>query len=229
MGQKVNPISFRLQYSKKWKSMWFAGKEDYARFLHEDLKLREAVFSILGPKGGIADVRIERSANEINIFLSTSRPGVIIGRGGTGAVDLKKKLQKFATDKIKDISITEVKNPELNARLIGDNIVGQLEKRIAFKRAMRQSVERALKAGAKGIKIMIAGRLNGAEIARREFVSRGKIPLQTIKADVDYAYLRAKTTYGILGVKVWVYKGQDIDRTVEVKKAEDDSIVGGKR
>lgn len=224
---KVNPISFRTQYSKKWKSRWFAPKENYADFLHEDLKIREGALKILGPKAGVSSIDIERSANEINVYIETSRPGIIIGRGGAGATELKAKLQKFAKTKIKDINITEVRDPEVNSKLVADNIVSQLERRIAFKRAMRQAVERSLKAGAKGVKVMISGRLNGAEIARRESLSKGKIPLQTIKADVDYAYSRAKTTYGILGVKVWIYMGKDIDKKVEVKK-EEESIIGGK-
>lgn len=225
MGQKVNPISFRTQYTKKWKSRWFATKGDYTKFLLEDLIIREAVINKLGPRAGVADVQIERGANELNLFIETSRPGVIIGRGGTGVIDLKKAIQKLTTSKVKDINISEVKDPDLNAKLLADSIVGQLEKRIAFKRAMRQVVDRALKAGAKGVKVMIAGRLNGAEIARREFTSKGKIPLQTIKADVDYAYSRAKTTYGILGVKVWIYKGKDLDREVKIADKED-SIIG---
>lgn len=228
MGQKINPESFRLQYAKKWKSRWFAPKADYAKFLHEDLNIREVILKILGPKAGIAGIEIERSANEINIFIETSRPGVIIGRGGTGAADLKQKLQKYSKSKIKDINIVEIREPELKAKLVADNIASQLEKRIAFKRAMRQAVDRTLKAGAKGIKVMISGRLNGAEIARREFSSKGKIPLQTIRADIDYAYSRAKTTYGILGVKVWIYQGKEIERKVEVRGKEE-SIIGGRK
>lgn len=228
MGQKVNPISFRIQYAKKWKSRWFASKRDYTQYLHEDLNLKEAIQRILGPKAGIAGIEIERSANEINIYIETSRPGVIIGRGGTGAVELKNKIQKYVTNKIKDINILEIKDPELSAKLVADNIAMQLEKRVAFKRAMRQAVDKTYKAGARGVKVMIAGRLNGAEIARREFLSKGKIPLQTIRADIDYASSRAKTTYGILGVKVWIYKGKDISREVEIREKQE-SIIGGSR
>lgn len=208
MGHKVNPISFRVQVSKDWQSKWFA-KKSYADYLHEDLTIRNYIMTNLGRKSGVSRVKIERNANLISVTILTSRPGVIIGRGGTGAVELKSNLSKLVKEsQIKDINIEEVREPEADAQLVGDNVAGQLERRMAYKRAIKQTAEKALKSpNVKGIKIMVAGRLNGAEIARREFVAKGKIPLQTIRADIDYATSRARTTYGIIGVKVWIYRG----------------------
>jgi len=208
MGHKVNPISFRVQVSKDWQSKWFATK-NYADFLHEDLQIRNYILKNLGRKAGVSRVKIERNANQISVTVITSRPGVIIGRGGTGAVELKANLSKLVKDsQIKDINIEEVREPEADAQLVADNVATQLERRMAYKRAIKQAVEKALKSSnVKGVKIMVAGRLNGAEIARREFVAKGKIPLQTIKADIDYSTSRARTTYGIIGVKVWIYRG----------------------
>ncbi|MDO8507725.1 MAG: 30S ribosomal protein S3 [bacterium] len=206
MGHKVSPISFRLQISKEWVSKWYSEK-DYAKYLHEDIKLRDHVMNNMGRKAGISKVEIERNANQVSMNIHTSRPGVLIGRGGAGAIELKKKLQKMIKSQLKDINIEEVRNPEANPKLIAENIASMLERRMAYKRAIKQSVDKALKAGAKGVKIMVAGRLNGAEIARREFTSEGKIPLQTIRADIEYGTARANTTYGVIGIKVWVYKG----------------------
>jgi small subunit ribosomal protein S3 len=206
MGHKVNPISFRLQVNKNWKSRWFA-TADYAKFLHEDIKIREHIQKKLGVKAGISKVEIERNANLVTVIVFTSRPGVIIGRGGAGAVELKNELAKLVTSKIKDISIEEIRNPEMDAQIMADSVAQQLEKRIAFKRAAKGSLDKIIKAGAKGAKIMIGGRLNGAEISRSQFFAEGKIPLATLRADIDYGTSRAWTTYGILGVKVWIYKG----------------------
>jgi len=216
MGHKVSPISFRLQISKNWQSRWFAQK-GYAEYLHEDLRIRKYILNELGQKAGVSKVEIERNANQVSVNISTSRPGVVIGRGGAGATELKNKLSKMIKGKIKDINIVEIKKPEAEAQLIADNIAQQLEKRIPFKRANRQAVDKALKAGVKGIKIMVGGRLNGAEIARSEHVLRGKIPLATLDADIEYGTARAKTTYGIIGVKVWIYKGM---KEKSVKKNE---------
>ncbi|MCL4387163.1 MAG: 30S ribosomal protein S3 [Patescibacteria group bacterium] len=228
MGRKTNPISFRTLVTGKWKSQWIAKDADYANFLIEDIKIRKEINDSLGVKGGVADIEIERGANEVKIYIKTSRPGMIIGRGGTGAIDLKNKLQKLVKSKIKDISIEEIKDVDLNAKLVADSIASQLEKRIAFRRAINQATERVLKAGAKGVKIKVSGRLNGAEIARNEFVYKGTIPLQTIKADVDYAYSRAKTTYGIIGVKVWIYQGKEIEKKFEIKEPIE-SITKGRK
>ena len=206
MGHKVSPISFRLQVKKNWSSKWFSHR-DYARQLHEDLKIRKFILANLGMRAGISNVEIDRNANQISVSIYTAKPGVVIGRGGTGATELKGKLAKMTAGKIKDINVYEVKNPDANAQVIADNIAQQLEHRIAFKRAMRGAVEKAQRAGVKGVKIMVGGRLNGAEIARSEYVIKGKIPLATIDAEIDYATSRAKTTYGIIGVKVWVFGG----------------------
>lgn len=207
MGHKVNPNSFRLQVTKDWKSRWFADGKDYARLLHEDIKLRNYVNKNLGGRAGVARVDIERNANMVNVIIHTSRPGVVIGRGGTGVVDLKNNLSKLVESKIKDITIEEIRQPELNAQIMADNVKEQLEKRIAFKRAAKQTIEKISRAGAKGAKVMIGGRLNGADIARSQSFQTGKIPLATLRADVDYGFAEAWTTYGIMGIKVWIYKG----------------------
>jgi small subunit ribosomal protein S3 len=206
MGHKVSPISFRLQVHKNWQSRWFANR-GYADMLYEDIRIRQYILGELGNKAGVAKVEIERNANQVSINIHTSRPGVVIGRGGAGAMELKSKLTKLTKGKIKDINILEIRKAEANAQLIANNIAQQLEKRIPFKRTMRQAIDKASKEGVKGIKVMVSGRLNGAEIARKEHVIRGKIPLATLDADIDYGTSRAKTTYGILGIKVWIYNG----------------------
>ncbi|RJO60044.1 30S ribosomal protein S3 [candidate division WS5 bacterium] len=206
MGHKVSPISFRLQVSKDWASKWYSDKE-YAKYLHEDIKLRKYIMNNLGRKAGVAKTEIERNANQVSVNIHTSRPGVLIGRGGAGAIELKKNLQKLIKSQLKDINIEEVRTPEVNPKLIADTIASQLERRMAYKRTVKQAVDKALKGGAKGVKVMVSGRLNGAEIARREFTSEGKIPLQTIRADIAYGTSRANTTYGVIGIKVWIYMG----------------------
>jgi len=206
MGQKVNPTSLRLQVSKDWQSKWFADV-DYANFLVQDIKLRRAAAAKLGKRAGVSRIDIERSPNLLVVTIYTSKPGVVIGRGGAGAEELKKTLTKIAGGNLK-VSIEEVKRPEANAVLVAENVASQLERRIGFRRAMKMSVENALKAGAKGAKIRVAGRLNGSEMARRETTSNGSIPLHTIRADVDFGQALARTTYGVIGVKVWIYKEQ---------------------
>jgi small subunit ribosomal protein S3 len=222
MGHKVNPISFRLQVNKNWKSRWFA-TADYSKFLHEDLKIRKYINEKLGAKAGISKVEIERNANMVTVIIHTSRPGVIIGRGGAGATELKAGLTKLIESKIKDINIEEIRNAELDAQVMADAVAQQLEKRIAYKRAAKQILDKIMKAGAKGAKIMIGGRLNGADISRSQFFAEGKIPLATLRADIDYAQARAWTTYGILGVKVWIYKGEVVE---ENKKSTDNMNIG---
>lgn len=205
MGQKINPRSMRLQVDHDWQSRWYADR-DYATFLIQDLKLRAAISGKLNKRAGVARVDIERSPGQIVVTIHTSKPGVVIGRGGSGAEELKALLAKIVGGPVK-VSIEEVKKPELNAMLVAENVAGQLERRISFRRAMKMSVENAMKSGALGAKVAIAGRLNGAEMARRENVSQGSIPLHTLRADIDFAQALAKTTYGVIGVKVWVYKG----------------------
>ncbi len=220
MGHKVSPVSFRLQINKNWQSRWFA-KKGYADMLHEDITIRQYILNEMGVKAGIAKVEIERNANQVSVIIHTSRPGVVIGRGGAGATELKTKISKLTKGRIKDINIMEIRKPEANAKLLADSITQQLEKRIPFKRAMKQAIEKASKEGVQGVKVMISGRLNGAEIARKEHALKGKIPLATLDADIDYGYSRAKTTYGILGVKVWIYNGM-IDKTKKDKKEATD-------
>ena len=206
MGQKINPRSMRLQVDHDWQSHWFAGR-DFATNLIEDLKLRRTIEKQLSKRAGLARIDIERSPNLLTVTIHTSKPGVVIGRGGAGAEELKTKLSKLAGRPVK-VSIEEVKRPETNAALVAENIASQLERRISFRRAMKMAVENAMKNGAQGAKVIVAGRLNGAEMARREAVSQGSIPLHTLRADIDYAQAVARTTYGVIGVKVWVYKGQ---------------------
>jgi small subunit ribosomal protein S3 len=205
MGQKVNPRSMRLQVDRDWQSRWYADR-DYAAYLIQDLKIRRAITLKLGKRAGVARVDIERSVNQLLVTIHTSKPGVVIGRGGSGAEELKAMLAKIVGGPVK-VSIEEVKKPEINAQLVAENIAGQLERRIGFRRAMKMAVENAMKSGAQGAKVTVAGRLNGAEMARRETVSQGSIPLHTLRADIDYAHGLARTTYGVIGVKVWVYKG----------------------
>lgn len=205
MGQKINPRSMRLQVDHDWQSRWYADRE-YSTFLIQDLKLRAAISKKLNKRAGVARVDIERSPGQIVVSIHTSKPGVVIGRGGSGAEELKTLLAGIVGSPVK-VSIEEVKKPELNAMLVAENVAGQLERRISFRRAMKMSVENAMKSGALGAKVAIAGRLNGAEMARRENVSQGSIPLHTLRADIDFAQALAKTTFGVIGVKVWVYKG----------------------
>lgn len=206
MGQKVNPRSMRLQVDKDWQSKWFATK-DYSAFLITDIQLRRAVEKKLGKRAGVAKVTIERSPNMLVVSVHTSKPGIVIGRGGSGAEELKNILVKIAKSPVK-VSIEEVKKPELTASLVAENVASQLERRIAFRRAMRMASENSMKAGAKGVKIKAGGRLNGADLARQETTSTGSIPLHTIRADIDFGQATARTTYGAIGIKVWLYKGE---------------------
>lgn len=205
MGQKVNPHGLRLGIIKTWDAKWYADK-DYAANLHEDLKLRKYIKEKLFTSG-ISKVEIERAANRVKINIHTAKPGMVIGRGGSGIEALKAGLKKLS-DKQVDINIVEVKQAELDATLVAENIASQLERRIAFRRAMKQSVSRTMRMGAKGIKVMVGGRLGGAEIARSESYREGSIPLHTLRADIDYGTAEAHTTYGRIGVKVWIYKGE---------------------
>ena len=202
MGQKVHPYGFRLGFNKTWRSRWYAEKK-YAELLHEDLKLREDLKKRLG-HAGVADIEIERAANKLKVNILTARPGIIIGRKGTEVDRLKDEIKK-RTDRDVFINIIEIDKPEVNAQLVAENIGQQLEKRIAFRRAMRKSIESAQRFGAKGIRIRVAGRLGGHEIARAEWYLEGRLPLHTLRADVDYGFSEAATTYGVIGIKVWVY------------------------
>jgi small subunit ribosomal protein S3 len=205
VGQKVHPYGFRLGYNKTWISNWYARK-DYADFLIDDIKIRKFINDTLG-HAGISKVEIERSANRVRVNIHTARPGIIIGKKGTEVDRLKEELQKLMNGKQVNLNIKEVRRAELDAALIAQNIALQLMKRIAFRRAMKKSVVSALRFGAKGIKIRVSGRLGGAEIARSEWYRQGRVPLHTLRADIDYGTASSKTTYGIIGVKVWVYRG----------------------
>lgn len=204
MGQKVNPVGFRLGVIKTWDSRWYS-KADYSKLLHEDLKLREFLKKRLY-NSGVSKIEIERAANKAKINIFTARPGLIIGKKGSEVETLKKDLAKL-TDKEVYLNIQEVRKPELDAQLLAENVALQLERRIAFRRAMKKSVQSALKFGAKGIRITCSGRLGGAEMSRTEWYREGRVPLHTLRADIDYGFAEAKTTYGIIGVKVLIYKG----------------------
>lgn len=207
MGHKVHPIGFRLGYIKTWNSRWYAEKE-YAGLLHEDLKVRKIVKAKLY-HAGIARIEIERSGNQLRINLHTSRPGIIICRKGAEVDKLKAEIEAWSKRQV-SINIKEIKKPEVDAQLVAENIALQLEKRIAFRRAMKKAVVSALRLGAKGIKVNCAGRLGGAEIARTEWYREGRVPLHTLRADIDYGLAEAKTTYGQIGVKVWIYRGETL-------------------
>ena len=205
MGQKVNPIGFRLGVIKTWDSRWFS-KGDYSKLLHEDLKLRNFLKKRLY-HSGVSKIEIERAANKAKITIHTARPGLIIGKKGSEVETLKKELAGL-TDKEVYLNIQEVRKPELDAQLLAENVALQLERRVAFRRAMKKSVTSALKFGAKGIRITCSGRLGGAEMSRTEWYREGRVPLHTLRADIDYGFAEAKTTYGIIGVKVLLFKGE---------------------
>jgi small subunit ribosomal protein S3 len=211
MGQKVHPIGFRLGFNKTWRSRWYAEK-DYANLLHEDLALKKSLKKRFA-HAGVSRIEIERAANKLKITIYTSRPGIIIGRKGQEVDKLKQEVQK-RTGKEVFINIQEILKPELDAQLVSESVALQLEKRIAFRRAMRKAVDAALRFGARGIKIRVSGRLNGAEIARSEWYLHGQLPLHTLRADVDYGFHEAHTTFGQIGVKTWIYRGEtDAART----------------
>ncbi len=209
MGQKVHPVGFRLGIIRTWESKWYAEK-DYAGLLHEDLKLRDYLKKRLH-HAGISKIEIERAASKAKINIFAARPGIIIGKKGSEVEALKKDLAKL-TDKEVFINIQEVRKPEIDAQLVAENVALQLERRVAFRRAMKKAVSQALKFGAEGIKIECSGRLGGAEMSRREWYREGRVPLHTLRADIDYGFAEAKTTYGIIGVKVLVFKGEILDR-----------------
>ena len=224
MGQKVHPVSFRLGIIKTWSSRWYARSQDFAKFLHEDLKIRKHVLKTFA-QAAIAKVEIERASDKIRVFVQTARPGVIIGRKGADIDRLREDLQGITGNKEVHINIVEIKNPSTNAQLIAENIALQLEKRIAFRRAMKKAIQQAIDSGAKGIKVQTKGRLAGAEIARAEGYHEGTVPLHTIRADIDYGFAEAQTTYGKIGVKVHVYKGDIIKKLETVKHEKKEELV----
>jgi small subunit ribosomal protein S3 len=208
MGQKVHPYGFRLGVTKTWRSRWFA-KQDYAKLLHEDIELKASLTERL-KAAGVSSIEVDRPGNKLRITIRTSRPGIIIGRKGAEIEKLKGDLAKKTKREV-FIDIQEVHRPELDAQLVSESIALQLEKRVAFRRAMRKAVDSALRFGCKGIKVRVSGRLNGAEIARSEWYLQGQLPLHTLRADIDYGFSEAYTTYGVIGVKVWIYKGEVIE------------------
>ncbi len=205
MGQKVHPKGFRLGIVKDWDSRWYAEK-DYSKLLHEDIRIRDFIKGKLF-NAGVSEIIIERTAKRARINIPAARPGIIIGKKGSEVEALRREIKKM-TEKDIFINIVEIRKPEIEAQLVAENIAGQLERRVAFRRALKRSVSSALRFGAEGIKVMVAGRLNGAEMSRREWYREGRVPLQTLRADIDYGFAEAMTTYGIIGVKVWVFKGE---------------------
>jgi small subunit ribosomal protein S3 len=220
LGRKVHPYGFRLGVIRDWKARWYAEGRDYANLLHEDLRIRRLIKGELG-RAGISRVEIERFPNQVSVTIWTARPGIVIGRKGAAVKVLRKDLEHL-TGKRVSVDVQEVSQPELDARLVAENVVSQLERRISHSRAMKRVVQGAMRAGAHGIKVMCKGRLHGAEMARLAWMREGRVPLQTLRADIDYAQDEAHTTYGRIGVKVWIYKGEILP---EVKVEEQPFVV----
>ena len=224
MGQKVNPNGFRLGINRTWSSRWFS-KSDYAKFLHQDLEIKSYVQKKL-KNASIAKINIERAAKKIRISIYSSRPGIIIGKKGADIEDLKNKLTKLSNLEV-FLDIKEIRKPEVEAKLVAENIASQLEKRVSFRRAMKKGVQSSMRLGAKGVKVLCSGRLGGAEIARNEKYHEGSVPLHTIRSDIDYATAEAETTYGIVGIKVWINKGIILNKdpyASEKKQVEQGSV-----
>ncbi len=214
MGQKVNPHGLRVGIIEKWNSQWYAGKQEFSAFILEDHKIREHIENKY-KSCGISKVVIERPQGKVLVYIHSQFPGKIIGQKHVGVDELKKNLEKLVGGKKIYVNIIEVKHPDLNAKLLAESIAAQLEKRAFFRRTMKQAMSKAMHAGAKGVKVMVGGRLDGAEIARAEHYQEGSIPLQTLRADIDYGYCIAQTTFGVLGVKVWIYKGDVLGATAQ--------------
>jgi len=206
MGQKVNPIGIRLKINRTWDSVWFAKKQKYGTYLIEDFKIRKYINNTI-KNSGVSKIQIERPSKKCVVTIFTSRPGFVIGKKGSDIEKIKKNISKITSDEV-SVNIKEIRKPELDSFLVAENIAQQLEKRIAYRRAMKRAISSTLRLGAKGIKVTVSGRLGGNEIARTEWLREGSIPLHTLRADVDYAEAEALTTYGIIGIKVWIYKGE---------------------
>jgi small subunit ribosomal protein S3 len=217
LGHKVHPLGFRLGFIRDWQSRWYSEK-NYSEFLHEDLKIRQTIESI-GPEAAISDVEIERQLNKVTVTIHTARPGVVIGRGGQRVDELRLKLESLIGKRIQ-LNILEVQQAELDAYLVARAIADQMEHRIAFRRAMKQAIFRTMQAGAKGIRLSCAGRLGGTEIARREVMHQGRVPLHTLRADIDYGFAEARTTLGRIGVKVWIYRGDILTKPARLEAEE---------
>lgn len=216
MGQKVNPIGFRVGVIRTWDSRWYAGGDLYATQLHEDIKLRKYLKEKL-KNAGVSKIEMERAAKKLKIIISTARPGVVIGKKGAGIDGLKEEIQKLTTNEV-FVNIQEIRKPDMDAQLVAENIAMQLEKRVSWRRALKKAIAAAIRSGVRGIKVKVAGRLDGAEIARTEWYNEKSVPLHTLRADIDYGTAEALTTYGIIGLKVWIYKG-DILSAREVEEA----------
>jgi small subunit ribosomal protein S3 len=225
MGQKVNPHGMRLGIIRGWDTQWYAGKKDFSKYLVEDYNIR----TFLKKKyysSSVSRIIIDRSINKLSVVIFTARPGVIIGKAGAGVEIIKNEVEKLCKNKATKISISimEVRRPDVDAQLVAENIAAQLEKRTQFRRAMKSAMQRSMKAGAKGIKTMVAGRLDGAEIARSEHYHEGSIPLHTLRADIDYGFAEAHTTFGVIGVKVWIYKGEIFLKPMNVREGGDPNV-----
>jgi small subunit ribosomal protein S3 len=220
LGRKVHPYGFRLGVIRDWKSRWYAEGDEYADLLHEDVEIRRFIRHEMG-RAGISRVEIERFPNQVSVTIWTARPGIVIGRRGAAVKEMRRKLEEM-TGKRVSVDVQEVAQPELDARLVTENVVSQLERRISHTRAMKRVVQSAMRSGAEGIKVMCKGRLHGAEMARRAWQREGRVPLQTLRADIDYAQEEAHTTYGRIGVKVWIYKGEILP---ELKEQEEPFVV----
>lgn len=225
MGQKVNPIGMRLQVNRTWDSRWFASTKDYGDLLLEDIRMREFIAKECA-QAGVARVIIERPHKKCRVTIHTARPGVIIGRKGADIETLRKKLSEI-TDSELHLNIVEVRKPELDAQLVGESVAQQLERRVSFRRAMKRAVQNAMRMGALGIRVNVAGRLGGAEIARTEWVREGRVPLHTLRADIDYANVEASTPYGIIGIKVWIFKGEIMEHDPQARDRKAQELQDG--
>lgn len=213
MGRKVHPVGFRLKVNKTWDGRWFAEGEEYVNQLHQDFKIRDMIRE-LAPRAGVSRIEIERFPGNVRIFVHTSRPGVLIGRKGENVKNLRREMEALVGKKI-DLQIKEIKEPDLDAYLVSRNIAEQIERRISYRRAMKRTLQSVMRAGAEGAKIEVAGRLGGSDMARRVWLREGRVPLHTLRADIDYAVTKAITTYSVVGVKVWIYKGEILPETDE--------------
>ncbi|MEC9345753.1 MAG: 30S ribosomal protein S3 [Pseudomonadota bacterium] len=229
MGQKVSPIGLRLGINRTWDSRWFASRGEYASLLHEDLKIREYLFKKLAG-AGVSRIIIERPAKKARVTIHSARPGVVIGKKGQDIEKLRRELSTMTTSDV-SVNIVEIRKPEIDAKLVAENIAQQLERRVAFRRAMKRSVQNAMRLGAQGIRINCGGRLGGAEIARTEWYREGRVPLHTLRADIDYGLAEAKTAYGIIGIKVWIFKGEILahDPMAQDKRLAEQQSSGGGR
>jgi len=220
LGQKIHPIGFRIGVYRDWESKWYAGK-DFPALLIEDAKIRKHVKKTLNV-AGVSRTEIERAANKVKVTVYAAKPGIIIGRGGKGVDDLRLDIERISGSKMVHVNVQEVRQPEIDAQLVAESIAQQIEKRISYKRAMKQSVFRAMRMGAKGIRVRVAGRLGGAEMARVDGDKSGKVPLHTLRANIDYGFTEAKTTYGHIGIKVWIYKGDILPGAKQVEPTEEE-------